>query len=170
MDSHQPWCWEAAQAAAGPDWHFIARVSPQSTAALAALAARAAPAGFVRLASAGGAQELIDAGNYDTYAGNLAGAARNIWVYNLIRITDDTVEIQAGYGGRGDDLSRAETQLLHEILATPEVALTHWKVIAGGEGYEYRTLREGRDGESLRRYLTTPPLPSLERRIIPHAW
>jgi hypothetical protein len=170
MDSHKPWCWEAAQAGAGPDWHFIARVSPQSTAALAALAARAAPAGFARLAPAGGAQELIDAGNYDTYAGNLAGAARNIWVYNLIRITGDTLEIQAGYGGRGEDLSRAETQLLHEILATPGVALTRWKVIAGGEGYAYRTLHEGGDGESLQRYLTTPPLPSLVQGIIPRVW
>lgn len=160
MDIHRPWCWEATQAAAGPDWHFIARVSPQSTTALATLAALATPAGFTRLAPADGAQELIDASNYDTYTGNLAGAARNIWVYNLIHITGDTIEIQAGYGGRGEDLSRAETQLLHEILSTPGVALTRWKVIAGGEGYEYRTLHEGGDGESLRRYLTMPSLPS----------
>ncbi|NTU81587.1 MAG: hypothetical protein HGA45_19770 [Chloroflexales bacterium] len=163
MDSHRPWCWEAAQTAAGPDWHFIAQVSPESTTALATLAALATPAGFTRLAPADGAQELIDAGNYDTYVGNLAGAARNIWVYNLIRITGDTIEIQAGYGGRGEELSRAETQLLREILATPGMALTRWKVIAGGEGYDYRTLREGEDGESLRRYLTTPLSPSFEQ-------
>jgi hypothetical protein len=154
MDSHQPWCWEAAQTAAGPDWHFFARVSEQSTAELAELVARTTPAGFARLPTVAGAQELIDVGNYNTYAGNFAGAARNIWVYNLIRLTGDTLEIQAGYGGHGDDFSQTETQLLREILAARGVILTHWKVVAGGEGYVYRTLREGGDGESLWRYLT----------------
>lgn len=71
----------------------------------------------------------------------------------MIRITGDVIEIQAGYGGRGEDLSRAETQLLCEILSTPGVAITHWKVIAGGAGYAYHTLREGWDGEGLRRHL-----------------
>ncbi len=154
MIDHKLWCWEAAQAGAGPDWHFIARVSPESVGALADLAARAAPAGFARLNPADGAQELIDASNYDAYAGNIAGrAAQNIWVYNLIRVAGDTVEIQAGYGGRGEELSRAETQLLLDILATPGVALARWEALAGGEGYDYRTLREGGDAESLRAYL-----------------
>lgn len=154
MDDHRLWCWEAAQAAAGPDWHFIARVSPESTVALAALAGRAAPDGFARVATTDGAQEFIDTSNYDDYSGNLTGRqSRNIWVYNLVRFQGDTLEIQAGYGGRGEDLSRAETRLLHAILADAGVILVHWKVLAGGEGYEYRTLRLGGDGESLRAYL-----------------
>ncbi len=140
------WCWEPAQLGRGPDWLFIARVAPEGAAALAALAASGAPPGFA--ACEGEALTYIDAGSLES---RLAG--RNLWVYNSIQVAGDSLSLECGYGGRGEQLNRAETDFLLGLLAAPGVTLCSWRVLAGGDGYEHSTLRGGDDLAGLLAYL-----------------
>jgi hypothetical protein len=154
MADHRLWCWDLAQSRAGPDWLLIAHVAAEHAGALADLASRADLEGFAPCDDGDG-HTFIDASNRAAYAGNLAGGAQqNIWVYNLVRVYGDTIEVECGYGGRGESLNRAETAFLLDILAAPTITLRSWRVLAGGNGYDFRALREGDSGESLRAYLS----------------
>ncbi|NTV99820.1 MAG: hypothetical protein HGA19_00775 [Oscillochloris sp.] len=158
------WCWEAAQLKSGPDWFFIAQVIPACASALTALVVQSTPAGFSPCFTANeyctyheqvcSYDTFIDTSNLETYTNNLTDqAAQNIWVYNLIRTHRDMLEFISGYGGRGEITSCAETALLHALLDAPQITLHRWEVYAGGDGYAYRTLRNGTDTASLRAYL-----------------
>jgi hypothetical protein len=141
----------------GPDWLFIAQVRPECAGDLAAIAARAAPAGFVPCADGDDAITFIDADNLAAYTRNLTGERpQNIWIYNMVQVRGDTVTVECGYGGRGAALNHAETAFLLDLLAAPEIALCSWRVLAGGNGYDYTALREGADAAGLRDYLSQP--------------
>jgi hypothetical protein len=162
MTDHKPWCWEVGQS--GPDWFFMANVAPQSAAALAQIAAGAAPRGYTYCARpeehCQQHQQLcsyhtfIDTSNAEAYANNLAGQAKkNLWIYNLIEVHGDAIKIECGYGGRGEQHSRAETAFLLHLFSAPGVTLRDWKVVAGGEGYDYKTIREGVGLDDFRSYI-----------------
>lgn len=164
MTDHKPWCWEVAPS--GPDWIFIAHVSPASAADLAQAAAAVVPQGYTfcprDAAPCRYHQQVcsyvtfVDTSNLEAYRMNLRGDAtqKNIWIYNIIEVHRDVIEIECGYGGRGEEYNRAETAWLLAVLTTPGIVLRDWKVVAGGEGYDYKTIREGSGIDDLRRYIT----------------
>ncbi len=165
MADYKVWCWEAAQHGAGPDWLFIAHVISASEPALAALALNTTLHEYVafneEVAHCSAHQQpcrqrtFVDESSSSVYAENLQGTHKqNIWVYNIVQIHRDTLEVLCGYGGRGEAYNQIETTFLLNALATPGLTLYDWCVIVGGEGYEYKMLREGTDVASLRAYLT----------------
>lgn len=143
MTAYRSWCWELAAQSRGPDWMFVAEAN-----GLGGLSALAPPAGFVADPREPGGRSFIDAGSLETRR-----AGQNMWVYNAIWLADDTLNIAAGYGGRGEQLGRAETAFLLDLLARPGVELRAWKLLAGGDGYSSLTLRRGDDIASLLAYL-----------------
>ncbi len=156
------WCWELAERGSGPDWLLTAEFDRASETILAQIAT--APPGYAACDEAEAdcaphhgrcaIRSFIDASNADDYLANLSGgAARNIWVYNLIQIHRDLLTIACGYGGRGDDYNRAETALLLHLLADPGIALRSWQVLAGGDGYDFQSVAAGADTASLSAYL-----------------
>ncbi|MEI7771612.1 MAG: hypothetical protein WCI67_16590 [Chloroflexales bacterium] len=162
MADHKPWCWEVGQS--GPDWFFIACVAPGSERALAQIAVDAPLKGFTYCARADehcrqhqrvcSYHTFIDARNATAYINNIEGRAkRNIWIYNTVEVHGDTIKIECGYGGRGDDYHRVETTWLLAVFATPGVTLRDWKVVAGGEGYDDKTIRAGVGLDDFRSYI-----------------
>jgi hypothetical protein len=63
------------------------------------------------------------------------------------------IEIECGYGGRGEAHNRAETSFLLDTFEAPGVALRDWKVLVGGNGYDYKTICEGAGLDSFRSYI-----------------
>jgi len=156
MSKAQPWYWELAQRGGGPDWHLLATFAPSGAAALADAALTLGHMGYTRVpAVAQGADTitLIDSYHADVYIENSkeGSAQRNIMVYRLIEIEQASIHATYAYGwAEGDD---ALTKVLLGLLATSGVALGAWQVQAGGEGYDYTTVRQGADGASLTIYL-----------------
>ncbi len=155
MSVHKLWCWEAIDH--GPDWVFWAQVTPESIKALENFANRSTLQDYSYYIE----KELchhhqqtcqnhifIDTSNFDDFR-----SEKNLLIFNVIRIHKDTIEIVCGYGGRGETYNRIETSLLLDIFNSSQITLHYWKVIVGGNFYEYKTLHEGRDLRSLTGYL-----------------
>jgi hypothetical protein len=165
MADRKPWCWEASRSGQGPNWLFIAQVDAASEAALAQLTATAALPGYSLVESGPayceqhqavcGRQVFIDTANARAYADNLRAdkSQKNIWIYNTIEIHRGSIAIECGYGGRGEAYNEAESSFLLDLLASPEITLQSWSVMAGGDGYDYTTLRRGESLEQLKSYL-----------------
>jgi hypothetical protein len=160
----KPWCWEIAQSGHGPDWHFVATVSPASAHRLAQLASTASLQGYAPIPTSAKRCDVhqqmcmtyvfIDAPNREAYTNNLRGRQpSSIWVYNLIEIHNDQLRIECGYGGRGEPYSLTETRFLSAIFADPMITLASWSVIAGGDSYTYRDIQSGTDLGSFSAYL-----------------
>lgn len=168
MTAMLSWCWEAAQGNHGPDWRFLAVIAPEGIAELEQVAAQATPPEF----SPCGLEEtycpyhqrtclvhtFIDTHGVAAYRRNQEpGHSANIWIYNSIQIHRDIILIESGYGGRGAAVSDAETRLLVSTLSRPTIALQHWEVLVGGNGYPYQTLHAGTGLDALLAYLGHRP-------------
>lgn len=158
------WCWEAAQAGHGPDWRFFAQVAPEGEADLAKIAASAELPGYAYCGlneaycwhhgQACLMHTFMDSSSAAAYTSNVTGGRQtNLWVYNAVEIHGTIVELECGYGGRGDTHNQAETAFLLDLFARPEIVLQRWAVYAGGDGYDFRTIAEGAGVETLRSYL-----------------
>ena len=157
------WCWQADTMGKGPDWLMLVRVHPDNIPALAELALNTQLQGFQQLITTetgtdglptGTVYHFIDVTNAQTYQNNLSSSdLHNIWIYNLVQINQDTLLLEAGYAGRGQDYAQVETALLLAVLANPAIQVQTWEVLAGGNGYEFVPLCSGVDGVSLRNYL-----------------
>lgn len=158
------WCWEAIQGNYGPDWLFIAQVEPESEAELAHIAADVRMADYTfytRPAEYCAAHQQLC--SYQTFIDKASAAylyngsgrePRNSWIYNSIRIHRDTLEVECGYGGRGDLYNFHETAFLLMVFSLPHITWRTWRVLVGGGGYDYTLLREGRNQDDLRAYTT----------------
>ena len=155
MSAHKLWCWEAINH--GPDWVFSAHVTPESAEALERFAKQSTLQDYVHCTEEKFCHHhqqtcqhhiFIDSSNLDNFR-----AQRNLWVFNTVNIHKDIIEIVCGYGGRGETYNRTETSLLFDIFTSPHITLHDWKVVFGGNFYDYKTLREGSDFQSLTDYL-----------------
>jgi hypothetical protein len=165
MQAYKPWCWEAAQRGEGPDWQFVARVTPGSASALVHVALQTSLSGYAYFAAEPDYCEqhqtlctyhsFVDTPNLDVYMKNLQEEKRkNVWIYNLIRIHRDTIEIECGYGGRGQTHNMRETAFLLDIFGGPDITMQFWSVLAGGNGYEYKLLASGVTLQDLVNYIS----------------
>lgn len=165
MPPLRPWCWEPLACGGGPDWLFVAEVTSSRADALARAARAHALPGFTRCPTTHAYcpthqrscafHACIDTPNADAYRANRAAARpRNIWIYDHVQVHATMVEVTCGYGGRGAAYHDVETAFLRDLLSAEAISLRSWKVLAGGEGYEFRTLREGTDIASLLAYLS----------------
>ncbi|MFN8381528.1 MAG: hypothetical protein U0V02_06295 [Anaerolineales bacterium] len=155
MSECKLWCWEAMDH--GPDWVFSAHVTPESTEALEHFAKQSILQDYVYCAEEKFCHHhhqtcqnhiFIDSSNFDDFR-----SQRNLWIFNMFHIHKDIIEIVCGYGGRGGIYNRVETSLLLNIFTSPQITLHNWKVIIGGNFYDYKTLSEGKDLKSLTDYL-----------------
>ena len=155
MTTIKPWCWQANQAQAGPDWVLQLQFTEASRFALQQVAKQLVLSGFSRIHKPNATSyEWIDDSNAATYQANVDGTHKqNIWIYNHIQIQDLNLSFEAGYTGRGEAYSQVETALLLELLKHPLLQLAQWQVLAGGNGYDYITLQSGHDPRSLLAYL-----------------
>lgn len=161
MSTTKPWYWELAQRGSGPDWHLLATFAPSDAAALADAARRLERMGYTRVPSVKHGEAiitLIDSHHADIYIDNSREgfAQRNILIYRLIEI--DHARIHATYAYGWADVDDALSTVLLDLLATPGIALGAWQVQAGGEGYDYITVRTGVGWKSFASYLE-PPAP-----------
>lgn len=165
MLQFKPWCWELLADGHGPDWFFLSEVTPSSSDAIARVISTLSLSGFTSYPQVKQyctihqqvcvSHAFIDTSNASMYRANLSGTEqRNIWVYDLLQFHSNVLEIECGYGGRGATYHESETAVLMELLSLADVTLLSWKVQAGGNGYDYRTIREGRDIGSLTGYLS----------------
>ena len=152
----KPWCWQASQAQAGPDWVLQLQFTEASRFALQQVAKQLVLSGFSQIHKPNATSyEWIDDSNVAAYQANIDGTqAQNIWIYNHIQIQDLSLSVEAGYTGRGEAYSQVETALLLELLKHPLLQLTQWQVLAGGNGYEFITLQKAQTKTSLLTYLT----------------
>ena len=155
MTTIKPWCWQASQAQAGPDWVLQLQFTEASRFALQQVAKQLVLSGFSQIHKPNATSyEWIDDSNVAAYQANIDGTqTQNIWIYNHIQIQDLSLSVEAGYTGRGEAYSQVETALLLELLKHPLLQLTQWQVLAGGNGYDYMTLQSGHDPRSLLAYL-----------------
>ena len=155
MTTIKPWCWQASQAQAGPDWVLQLQFTEASRFALQQVAKQLELSGFSRIHKPNAtSHEWIDDSNAATYQANVDGThAQNIWIYNHIQIQDLNLSFEAGYTGRGETYAQIETAFLLELLKHPVLQLAQWQVLAGGNGYDYITLQSGYDSRSLLAYL-----------------
>ena len=156
MSTQKLWCWEITQQ--GPDWVFWAQVTPESTKALEHFAKQAVLQEYIYCPEEKFCQHhqqtcqqhiFIDSSNVDNFH-----SQKNMWIFNAVHIHKDIIEIECGYGGRGETYNHIETSLLLDIFASPHITLSGWKVMTGGVFYEYKIVREGNDIKSLTDYLT----------------
>lgn len=164
MTQLKPWCWQVAQDGKGPDWLFIAHVTPESTQALAAATADFNLTGYSLIPNVHDycpthqqfchSFTLIDSSNADTYQRNLTTTeAHNIWIYNLLQIHGNSLTLEAGYGGRGTPYDQLETAWLLQLFRTSGIQLQTWQVMAGGNGYDYVVVQAGTYVDSFINYL-----------------
>ena len=156
MKAIKPWCWQASQAQAGPDWILQLQFTEASRFALQQVAKQLVLSGFSQIHKPNATSyEWIDDSNVAAYQANIDGTqAQNIWIYNHIQIQATTVSFEAGYGGRGEAYAQIETDFLLDLLKHPHLQLTQWQVLAGGNGYEFITLQKAQTKNSLLTYLT----------------
>lgn len=164
MVERKVWCWEAAQAGYGPDWRFLAYITPGSEDKLDNIAAHTTLHGYTYYPIEGvycqyhqqvcRCHSFIDTSNAQAYINNLKSSEqKNLWVYNTIEIHRDIIEIESGYGGRGIQNNNVETSFLLDIFTTPAIVLRHWEILTGGLGYDYRLLKEGSSVDTFRAYI-----------------
>ena len=155
MSVHKLWCWEAIDH--GPDWIFWAHVTPESIKALGHFAKLSTLQDYSYCTEKKFCHHhqqtcqhhiFIDSSNFDNFR-----SQKNLWIFNMVHIHKDIIEIECGYGGRGEPYNRIETSLLLDIFTSQQITLHYWKVIIGGNFYDYKTLREGNDLKSLTDYL-----------------
>lgn len=155
MSVQKLWCWEITQQ--GPDWSFWAQVTPRSTEALMQFVKRSTLQGYVYCPEEKFCQHhqqvcqhhlFIDSSNFDDFR-----SQKNLWIFNSVDVHKDIVEITCGYGGRGETYNRIETSLLLDIFASPRITLSSWKIMTGGNFYDYKIAREGKNVKSLKDYL-----------------
>jgi hypothetical protein len=158
MTTIKPWCWQASQAQAGPDWLLQLQFTAASHFVLQQIARQLVLTGFTRVKSSNPASyEWIDDSNAAAYQANLDGTpVQNIWIYNHIQIQESSVSFEAGYAGRGNAYAQVETAFLLELLKHPMLQLEQWQVLAGGNGYDYITLQSEQSQTRLLAYLTQP--------------
>jgi hypothetical protein len=164
MTEPKVWCWEAARAGHGPDWRLLAVFDPQGEGTLDRLAARAALPGYTYCGAvetpctyhqqACHTHTFVDTPNAKAYQHNLKGDEQtNLWIYNTVQIHRGVVDIECGYGGRGAGHNEVETAFLLGLITAPTLVVQHWSILAGGNGYDFRTLAEGAGADSFRAYL-----------------
>lgn len=155
MSVHKLWCWEAMNH--GPDWVFSAQITPESAEALELFAKQSTLQDYTYCTEKNFCQYhqqtcqhhiFIDSSNFDNFRNQ-----KNLWIFNMVHIHKDIIEIECGYGGRGEPYNRIETSLLLDIFTSLQITLHHWKVVIGGNFYDYKTLREGNGLKSLTDYL-----------------
>ncbi|KAB8145782.1 hypothetical protein F8S13_01495 [Chloroflexia bacterium SDU3-3] len=159
MTTARPWYWELSQRGSGPDWHLLATFAPLGAAALADAARRMERMGYTRVPAVARNESLItliDSAHAAQYIENTkeGAAQRNILIYRLIEIDHTHIHATYAYGWaeEGDALSA----VMLDLRAIPGTALDSWQVQAGGEGYDYITVRRGVGWQSFTSYLETP--------------
>lgn len=164
MAEHKVWCWEVATGRHGPDWHLYVVVTPECEDELERITAAASLNGFTpcgaeqvpctRHGQACRTRAFVDMTSAPAYQRNIRGGEQsNLWVYNAVLVHRDTVEVACGYGGRGLAHNKAETAFLLTLCGAPGITVLDWSILAGGEGYDYRTLAAGVGAESFEAYL-----------------
>ncbi|MDZ4720027.1 MAG: hypothetical protein SH847_16370 [Roseiflexaceae bacterium] len=156
------WCWELQQHGYGPDWRFCASIHPVG------------PLLFEHLAQQYIPQELFHYSEDDMYCADhqqlchqhvyiddhsfqklehMKEKQENIWIYHQISIHQNLLMIERGYAGWQDPYNQAETMLLLDLFARPEIELEQWRIIAYGDGYESKIVRVGTSLADLQSYL-----------------
>ena len=158
MSNYKVWCWEAAQNKRGPDWGFVARVTLESQEELERLATETTLDQYTYYVEEKDCDHHRQRCRHhvfvDTSSQNAYRSKRNMWVYNLVQIHAGVIEIECGYGGRGKKHNHIETSFLLKTLASAKITLGSWKVVVGGNFYDFETLSEGVNLSDLKNYLT----------------
>jgi hypothetical protein len=96
----------------------------------------------------------VDQHNYSQLIAQLEDRDHsNSYVYHTIQHCRHDFQIVRGYGGYPDQHGHVETDVIHTLLSTPGLTLTHWSITYGGVTYPYNDLIGGISATDLAKYL-----------------
>lgn len=164
MSFNRNWCWELESSKHGPDWLCVVETTPESAAHLEELISHLSLPSYryipvseqycYRHNKICSYHIFFDESHAQQMIANLQGTSpSNIWIYNSIEIHNGVITIECGYGG-ADVYHTIETSFLINLCNNPNIAIAQWNVCAGGMGYDYVTLKQGKNSAELQHYIT----------------
>lgn len=151
------WHWAIKERNQGPDYYFRARFSADSAEALLNLVRENQPQSYLVNAKFGVSNRrwrkhhlcLLDRHTFEKFEAARWWESRHSFIYGVIEVCDNELSIDNVLPAT----SYEETELLVAIACSPQVKWEEWKIMFGGDGYNWGCVAEGTNGEELLAYL-----------------
>ncbi len=151
MRNYRDWFWQLEASGLGPDHFIVVRFLPSQAETLLRVACQFMPIGFVAESVSEGRRRFIDQRTFEGLKSMLeVGATSNIYISSSIDVRDGILTIENTYARHED----GETAFLMAVLQSSDLSLQHWRVFAGGSGYDSIEVARGEGAALFVEYLT----------------
>lgn len=151
MAYFRDWFWQLEASGLGPDHFIVLRFLPNQAETLLKVARQFLPVGFVTDGLADECQRFIDQRTFDALKSmRESGVRSNIYITSSIEIREGILSIENTYARHED----GETAFLIAVLQSSDLNLQHWRVFAGGSGYDSIEVARGEGAALFLEYLT----------------